>query len=465
MGNRNNDDFNEAIDNIIKLKKITRNKKSIKDLKEDKLLLDSSKNNKINTTLKTKDENKGHLDKNDQNVIQLNNNISSKNIKFKTKNDFLNARQALKKSQDINYKQKKQLSSKQVKKNHVFNASENDFKTIDSKKNLKESFNSNIPLLKQKNKNLKRKLTSLDTNSKKEIKSLKPNNSLNNGEINSHSFKNIFKIDIPKLSLPKLNKTKHEINLEETTLKPEGNYVIEIKDISMQFKLNKEKVDNLKEYVIKTLKGDIKTNTFLALDDVSFNIRKGERWGIVGLNGAGKSTLLKIIAGVMKPSTGEIKIKGKIAPLLELGAGFDSNYTGRENIFLNGSILGYSKEFLEDKYDEIVEFSELGDFIEVPIKNYSSGMRAKLGFSVATLVEPDILILDEVLSVGDAKFRKKSGDKIKSMFEAGTTVILVSHSINQIRELCDKAIWLEKGKVMMKGNSKEVCDAYEKSTQ
>lgn len=244
-----------------------------------------------------------------------------------------------------------------------------------------------------------------------------------------------------------------------------GKVVISAEHITMKFDMSPEKIDNIKEYVIKWLKRDIKREEFLALDDVSFTLNKGDRLGLIGLNGAGKSTLLKIIAGVMKPTSGNISVSGKIAPLLELGAGFDPNYTGRENIYLNGAILGYSKEFLETRYDEIAEFSELGHFLEIPIKNYSSGMRSKLGFSIATIVEPDILILDEVLSVGDAKFRKKSGDKIKSLFDSGVTVLLVSHSINQIRDLCNKVIWLEKGKIIMSGDADEVCDAYLKSVE
>ena len=244
-----------------------------------------------------------------------------------------------------------------------------------------------------------------------------------------------------------------------------GKVVISVEHITMKFDMSPEKIDNIKEYVIKWLKRDIKREEFMALDDVSFTLNKGDRLGLIGLNGAGKSTLLKIIAGVMKPTSGNISVSGKIAPLLELGAGFDPNYTGRENIYLNGAILGYSKEFIESRYDEIAEFSELGHFLEIPIKNYSSGMRSKLGFSIATIVEPDILILDEVLSVGDAKFRKKSGDKIKSLFDSGVTVLLVSHSINQIRDLCNKVIWLEKGKIIMSGDADEVCDAYLKSVE
>ena len=237
--------------------------------------------------------------------------------------------------------------------------------------------------------------------------------------------------------------------------------VIEVNNVSMEFKKPQEKVDNLKEYCIKWIKRELKPkNKFKALDDVSFSVHKGERVGIIGFNGAGKSTILKILSGVLKPTSGQIQTYGTVAPLLELGAGFDHNYSGRENVFLNGAILGYSREFLESKYDEILEFSELEDFIDIPIKNYSSGMVAKLGFSVATIVEPDVLILDEVLSVGDVKFQKKSGDKLKSMMGSGVTVLLVSHATDNVRELCTRAIWLDQGKLVMDGDVDYVCDAY-----
>lgn len=259
------------------------------------------------------------------------------------------------------------------------------------------------------------------------------------------------------------NKLAGETLEETSNTKVLGDVVIQVDHVSRTFTLNNEKLDNIKEYVIKLAKGEIKKDTFLALDDVSFKVHKGERLGLVGLNGAGKSTLLKILSGVLKPSKGTLEVHGKLAPLLELGAGVDHNYTGRENIFLNGSFLGFSRDFMEEKYDEIEEFSELGRFIDVPVKNYSSGMKAKLGFSVATIVDPDILILDEVLSVGDAKFRKKSNKKMMEMIESGVTVIMVSHSINNIREICNKAIWLEKGKIVMQGDAETVCNAYQKS--
>lgn len=240
--------------------------------------------------------------------------------------------------------------------------------------------------------------------------------------------------------------------------------VINVEHVTMKFVLNKEKVDNLKEYFIRLVKGKIEYKMHYALDDVCFSVNKGDRLAILGLNGAGKSTLLKTIVGVYKPTEGTITKKGVIAPLLELGAGFDPNYTGRENIYLYGAILGYSREYLEEKIDEIIAFSELGHFIEVPVKNYSSGMRARLGFSIATAVEPDILILDEVLSVGDAKFRKKSLAKVKSMFDSGVTVLFVSHNISQVKEICNKAILLEKGKIISSGDVETVAAVYEEKT-
>lgn len=236
---------------------------------------------------------------------------------------------------------------------------------------------------------------------------------------------------------------------------------VEVKDVSILFNLNKEKVDNIKEYFVKLVTHKLMFTEFWALRDISFTVNKGERLGIMGFNGAGKSTLLKTVAGVLKPTKGSVKVHGVIAPLLELGAGFDMNYSGKENIFLYGATMGYSRSYIESKYDEIVEFSELKDFIDVPVKNYSSGMRARLGFAIATAVEPDVLILDEVLSVGDAKFRNKSEKKVKTMIDKGVTVLFVSHSTEQVRSLCDKAIILKKGQVIASGEVNEVCDKYE----
>ena len=236
---------------------------------------------------------------------------------------------------------------------------------------------------------------------------------------------------------------------------------IELKDVGIKFNLSTEKTDSLKEYIIKLLKKELMFDEFWALRNVSFELKKGDRLGILGLNGAGKSTLLKIIAGVYQPTEGTVTHTGVIAPMLELGAGFDLQYTGKENIFLYGSILGYSKKYLTEKYDEIVEFSELKDFINVPLKNYSSGMRARLGFAIATIADPEILILDEVLSVGDAKFRKKSESKIMEMFERGVTVLFVSHSLDQVKRLCNKAIILQKGTLIAQGDVEDVANVYD----
>lgn len=242
----------------------------------------------------------------------------------------------------------------------------------------------------------------------------------------------------------------------------EDNIAIELRNVSLSFKIGNDKIDNLKEYFIRTIKRTKEEKIiFKATDDVSFKIYKGEKVGIIGFNGAGKSTLLKIISRVYTPDEGEVIVNGNIAPLLSLGAGFDKNYSGRENVFLNGAILGYNEEFLKEKYDEILEFSELGEFINLPVKNYSSGMLSKLGFSIATIVDPDILILDEVLGVGDITFRKKSREKIKSLMESNTTVLLVSHSINEIRNICDKAIWIDKGQLKAVGEVNSICDEYE----
>lgn len=205
-----------------------------------------------------------------------------------------------------------------------------------------------------------------------------------------------------------------------------------------------------------------KKDYFWALKDIDFRINKGDVVGIIGANGAGKSTLLKVVSGVYKPTTGTVEVNGKISPMIELGAGFDGELTARENIYLNGAILGYSKEFLEQKFDEIVEFSELKDFLDVPVKNFSSGMVAKLAFSISTIVDPEVLIVDEILSVGDIKFQEKSKNKMMSMIEGGTTVLYVSHSIDSIKELCSKVIWLDHGKIIKMGNAKEICDEYYK---
>lgn len=239
--------------------------------------------------------------------------------------------------------------------------------------------------------------------------------------------------------------------------------IIEINDLTIRFNLASEKIDNIKEYFIKLIKRELMFQEFLAIEDFSLNIKRGEAWALVGVNGSGKSTLLKAISGIMKPYRGNIKVHGTIAPMIELGAGFDANLTARENIYLNGLILGHSKKFMEEHFDKIVEFAEIEKFLDSPIKNFSSGMKARLGFSVATMVNPDVLICDEVLSVGDAKFRKKCEARMKEMLSSGTTLIFVSHNINQVKELCDHAAWIEKGHLIQAGEVNEVCNAYTKS--
>ena len=275
---------------------------------------------------------------------------------------------------------------------------------------------------------------------------------------------------VPKHREKNNNEKKQNQNVDEilSNIIPDTKkeLSIEVKNVSLSFEVSTEKIDNLKELFIRTLKRNKGQKTkFQALKNVSFNIYKGEKIGIIGYNGAGKSTLLNVITGIYPPEEGEVNTYGRISPLLALGAGFDHNYSGRENIYLNGAIMGYSKKFLQSKYDEIVEFSELKEFIDFPVKNYSSGMMAKLGFSIATIVEPDILIIDEVLGVGDVNFRKKSQDKLRSLMDSGTTVLLVSHSIPEIRKLCDKAIWIDKGEVREIGEVNDVCNHYLKDAE
>jgi len=236
--------------------------------------------------------------------------------------------------------------------------------------------------------------------------------------------------------------------------------MIEVKNVSMKFNLGIEKGFSLKQGFVDMFKKKEKINNdFWALKNVNFDVEKGEVVGFVGSNGAGKSTLLKVIAGVMKPTKGKVSVYGNICPMIELGAGFDSQLTARENIYLNGAVMGYSKEFINSKFDEIVSFSELSEFLDVPIQNFSSGMIARLAFSIATVVDPEILIVDEILSVGDMAFQKKSEEKMLNMINGGTTVLFVSHSIDQIRSMCNKVVWIEKGEVQAIGG-KEVCDKY-----
>lgn len=239
------------------------------------------------------------------------------------------------------------------------------------------------------------------------------------------------------------------------------NHIIDIKNVSMQFKKGTEKIDSFKQYVIKKIKKEIKYDTFTALNNITLQIQKGEVVGLIGLNGAGKSTLLKLVAKVQKPTKGSIEVSGKVSPLLELGAGFDDELTGRENIYLNGLILGYEKNFINQNIDKIIEFAELSDFIDTPIKNYSSGMRLRLGFAIATIKEPDILIVDEALSVGDGKFKDKSEKRMLELIDSDATVLFVSHSIGQIRRLCSKVVWLENGEIKMAGDTNRICDLYE----
>lgn len=238
--------------------------------------------------------------------------------------------------------------------------------------------------------------------------------------------------------------------------------IINVNQVTMKFNLMEERVDTLKEYIVKLLKRKLLYNEFISLDHVTFSIQKGDVLGIVGLNGAGKSTLLKILAGVLKPTSGSVSVKGSIAPLIEVGAGFDPELTARENIYLNGAILGYSRKFIDSKFDEIIEFAELERFVNVPVKNFSSGMYTRLGFSIATIVNPEILIVDEVLSVGDFKFQEKSKKRIEELMSGGTTVILVSHDNDIIKKMCNKVLWLESGKIKMYGSTQVVLDAYTK---
>ncbi len=236
--------------------------------------------------------------------------------------------------------------------------------------------------------------------------------------------------------------------------------MIDVDHVTIRFNLSSQKVDNLKEYVVKLVKKELLFQEFLAVKDVSFQVRAGEAWGLIGTNGSGKSTMLKAISGILRPHKGSITVNGSVAPLIELGAGFDPELTARENIFLNGCVLGHTEKFMQEHFDEIVEFAELHEFLDSPIKNYSSGMKARLGFSVATMVKPEILIVDEILAVGDYKFRRKCEQRMNEMLSGGTTLLYVSHTIDEVRRLCDKAIWLDKGVARMQGDVNTVCDAY-----
>lgn len=237
--------------------------------------------------------------------------------------------------------------------------------------------------------------------------------------------------------------------------------IIEVKNVSMKFNLMEEKVDTIKDYILKIIKGQMLYNEFSALTDVSFQVKKGDILGIIGFNGAGKSTMLKILAGVLKPTAGEVVVRGSVAPLIEVGAGFDPELTARENIFLNGAILGHRREFLKEHFQEIIDFAELNQFVDVPVKNFSSGMYARLGFSIATIVKPDILIVDEVLSVGDYRFQEKCEDRIRKMILGGTTVLLVSHDLNLVKNICNQVVFLQQGKLKDFGETDVICKRYE----
>ena len=240
--------------------------------------------------------------------------------------------------------------------------------------------------------------------------------------------------------------------------------MIEVENVTMKFRMSDEPLNSLKEVFTTAVKGKLRFNEFLALDHVCFALEKGKTLGLIGKNGAGKSTTLKLISGILKPTEGTIRTYGNIVPMLELGAGFDLELTGKENIYLNGAILGYSKEYLESKYDEIVDFAEIREFIDMPIRNYSSGMMARLAFSIASVVQPEILIVDEILAVGDVAFQEKSFNRMKELMSGGATVLFVSHDLEKIEEMCDKVIWLDHGKVVMFGDTDEVCSAYRKAT-
>lgn len=237
--------------------------------------------------------------------------------------------------------------------------------------------------------------------------------------------------------------------------------IIELKNVTMKYNLAQEKVDNIKEYFIKLVKGQLLFQEFIALDNISVEISKGDVFGIVGLNGSGKSTMLKIIAGILQPSSGKVEVRGSVSPLIELGAGFDPDLTARENVYLNGLILGHPKSLMREKFADIIDFAELHQFVDVPVKNFSSGMYARLGFSVATIVRPDILIVDEILSVGDFRFQEKCEKRIEELMAGGTTVVMVTHDITQIKRLCNNAVWIEKGRIKMSGKSEDVCVSYE----
>lgn len=246
--------------------------------------------------------------------------------------------------------------------------------------------------------------------------------------------------------------------MEDKNTAPE--YIIELNDVTVRYNKASEKIDNLKEYFVKLIRHELMYQEFLALKNIDLKIKRGEAWAIIGTNGSGKSTLLKVISRILKPYKGTLTVNGSIASLIELGAGIDQRLTARENIYMNGCLLGYTKKFIAERFDEIVEFAELEDFLDTPVKNFSSGMKSRLGFSVATMVKPDILIVDEVLSVGDVLFRKKCENKMSEMLNEGTTLLFVSHNMETVRKMCNKAIWLNNGEAVMQGDAEKICTEY-----
>ena len=247
---------------------------------------------------------------------------------------------------------------------------------------------------------------------------------------------------------------------DDGSVRKGGKTVIEVRKATVQFNMANQAVNSLKEYLIRLVRGDLMFQEFLALQDVDLTVREGESWGIIGPNGAGKSTLLKLICGVIKPYRGSVSVNGSIAPLIELGAGFDGELTAKENVMLNGTLMGYSEQFMKDHLDEIIDFADLWDFLDSPMKNYSSGMAARLGFAVATMVQPDILICDEVLAVGDYRFQQKCEERMQHMLDSGTTLLYVSHSDASVRKLCSHALWIAGGRCVMSGSAGQVCGAY-----
>ena len=241
----------------------------------------------------------------------------------------------------------------------------------------------------------------------------------------------------------------------------ENTTVVSVKNVDMEFNLASEQLNSLKEYFLKLAKGELHFQKFLALQNINLEVKAGESLALIGVNGSGKSTLLKVIAGVMEPTRGTVQVRGSIAPMIELGAGFDMELTARENIFLNGAVLGHDEKFMAEHFDSIIDFAELRDFVDVPVKNFYSGMVARLGFAIATEVPADLLIVDEVLAVGDFRFQEKCRERMQQMLSGGTTLLFVSHSADQVRELCKKALWLEHGKIKAYGPADEVCKEYE----